>query len=256
MSSRATAVVLALWGVLALSGCNRDPRCRGELSGEEIARLEDLSARGAAPCPELRDPTVRLGAKGIELSGRVIATRDELPRDGYARPITVLHAELAQNRATWSRVHPREKFEGRASIELAPASDFIAGASTIVSVVKAGYPQARVDVGGVSFEATFELTRPPRGSSEPPRDLYIERKSDGKHSAEIREGKIVVTYLENPSGVDGVTSWIDKTCAVTRCDAIELQMPGEFRLTADLLRRLLSLETFTKRPPTLRFKAG
>lgn len=238
---------------IAIAGCHREPQCQGKPSNEEVARIRDLASRGAAPCPEHHDPTIVLGAKGIELQGRVLATTDELPRDGFVRPIGALFKELDQNRQTWQRVRPGQVFDGQASIEISPKTKFVTGASAITTAVRAGYVRTRIVSGDVSFDATCEVPGSPK-TPEPSWDLYIDQRAGARYDVTLKQGNVVVTMMTERVGVDGAASWVESTCSVSRCDVIIPRLEGEFQTAAALLRRVLGGKSSTQRPPKLRFE--
>jgi hypothetical protein len=249
--SRHLFIAIVLAGV---SGCRREPQCQGKPSNEEIARIRDLAARGAAPCPEHHDPTIELGENGLQLNGRVLAASDELPRDGFIRPIGALFKELEQNRRTWQRVHPGRAFDGRASIEVSPKARFITGASAITTAARAGYLRTRVASGDVSFDATFEVPGSPKPISEPLRELYIVEKPDGRYDVTLKMGRVVVNALTDLVGVDRVAGAVENACIAGNCDVLVPRMGGEFQSAARLLGRLLDLKPLLQRPPKLRFE--
>jgi hypothetical protein len=243
------AIVLA-----ATAGCRREPQCQGKPSNDEIARIRGLASRGAAPCPEHHDPTIELGETGLKLNGRLLAAADELPRDGFIRPIGALFKELELNRQTWQRVRPGQVFDGRATLEISPKARFITGASAITTAVRAGYLRTRVVSGDVSFDATCEVPGSPKPTGEPPRELYIVQKPDGRYDVTLRMGRVVVNELTDLVGVDGVAGAAENTCIAMNCDVIVPRMGGEFQLVARLLSRVLDRKFLSQRPPKLRFE--
>jgi hypothetical protein len=246
--------LVAFGCVVALLGCSRDPECRDGIGKQEVTRIRDLAKRGAAPCPELERPSLKLGAKGLELNGHVLATKADLPASGPPRSIDALWLQLQRSRALWRRVHPGETFNPLVEFEVAEETDFLAAASVFVTARAAGYPRARVACGAVTFEASSTVSLQPNAKRDDPMQLRIERLADGRYSARLVERSYIVVEATEPLDADGVVSWTDTYCKSSTCpDSVVLQMAGSFLPAAKLIRRLLDTKSLAGRPPAILF---
>lgn len=253
MSRRLWLLPLAV----ATLSCSREPKCHGEVDGDEIRRMEKLVEQGKEPCPKHLAPEIVLDDRGIELNGRRIVGRHGLPVDGVPRKIPPLFDELKRNREKWKIVHPGRSFDATAQIEIPPETDFVTGASVIVTAAFAGFPRSSVRSGGIALTIQYDVPGPPTGEDAPlPPDLYVERTSDGRYDVRLQRGMVGERAPERLLELDSIPSWVDQTCPVPTepcAQAIMLRVRGEFAITATLVQRLQRTLAFSKRPPWIRF---
>ncbi len=216
---------------------------------------EDVN-EGKEPCPEHKNPKIQLSDRGVELDGRAIAGRDTIAVEGSARKIGPLFTELKNGRELWKQLHPGIPFEPVASLEIPADTPFAAGASMMVTTAYAGYPVQHVVSGGISFDVGYETPRP-IDSGPPVVLLTVERVAGGRYDVAIRRDSVIVVSSQTPLAFDAVLDWVRSYSgeSLTCPSVIALTVPGEFVVTATLIRRLLDLPTLAKKPPTISFRA-
>jgi hypothetical protein len=255
---RGFAPLLAL---LLVTSCKRTPKCEGELERDDVYRLQELTRDGEYPCPGHLKPTISVRRDGVELNGLRVASEAQLPT-GSVRKIQGLFDALKQNRETWKQVNPGSMFDARPNITIDGGCDFATGAGALMTAAFAGYPSSLVSSGGVLFDLHYEVPGPPMPDEEPPRkprqELLIVRSPAGGYTVAVREGATVIHYSgKKPLAFDAVPGWVAQHCASTGKDpcvnVLVLNVPGEFALTATLIRSILDGPGFKKFVPTVRF---
>lgn len=249
-----TAAGLVLLALALATGCRRSPRCHGELESDDLFRLQELNAEGKYPCTEHLEPVVEVDRTGVTLSGRRVASADELPR-GAPRRIKGLFDALKSNREIWKQVHPGEEFAPRPKVRIDGGSDFVVGASALMTVAYSGYPTATVSAGNVSFEMYYDVPRPPSPDGEQldPRELWVTRVDARTFSASLRRGS--VREAASPDlAFDALPGWVAGQCGADPCArTLVLDLGGDFVVAATLVRTISDGPGFRTRPPLLRF---
>lgn len=256
MARRLTVLVMLLAAVGPGAACRREPKCEGELTSDELYRLQELDANGKYPCRGHLEPTIEVGPDGIVLNGRAVARREDLPTD-RPRLIQKLRDPLKTNRETWKQIHPGRPFEAHPQISIDGGSSFATGASALVSTAYAGYPNARVSSGGVVFEMLYDVPGPPRPDEEEhqlPTEIVF-RAGNGGYDVALRKGRTVIGASDGPLALDAVPGWVAQRCSALPepCAAVlVLDLQGEFAVAATLIRSIMDGPGFRRAVPTIK----
>lgn len=252
--SRVAGLSLAL--TLA-AGCRGQPKCHGELDHDDLLRLQELSETGKYPCKEHLEPAIEVTREGVTLSGRPVAPAAELPTGPAPKRIHGLFSALKANREIWKQVNPGRPFDAHPNVHLDGQSAFVVGAGALMTVAYAGYPQATVRAGNVSFEMLYAVPGPPTPDEEakPTTELWVSERAGRGYSAVLREGS-VVRAASPELRFEGVPGWIALECA-SRADpcakVLVLDLSGDFIVAASLVQSIGGGPGFRTGPPLLRF---
>lgn len=224
---------------LAMSACQRAPKCEGEPDDRDLERLRDLIESGKEPCPEHLRPKIVLDRGGLALNGKRLTSRDAIGR-GRIPP---LFSALKQNRESWKTTHPGRSFDAEPVLSIDPETETAIAASAVVSTAFAGYPNQKLKVGKLVLAVPYWVPGPPSPDAAPPVELVLERRANGALGARFMIAKVVREASPDLEGFGSVANWVASRCVEPSkpcATSIALSLTGPFVGALELLQAVQS----------------
>ncbi len=158
--------ILVVGAALALLACSKRPACRGEISHDDLVRLQARAAKGDEQvCRELLRATIKVDDEGVVLNGARIHTI----LDAKAKQnVPALRELLQKDRETWKAIYPGRDFVAPVDLEVPAVMEVGPGVSVASTLASTGYRQLNVHSGDLTMKLDYWVRSPPDAD---PREL-------------------------------------------------------------------------------------
>jgi hypothetical protein len=149
---------------LALLACSKSPVCRGEISHEDLVRLQARAEKGEQVCEELtRTRNVSVDDEGIVLDGSRIHVILAPNKRETTPPLSEI---LRMERQTWEAIHPRGVFVAPVDLSVPAEMEVGPGVTVASTIASVGYRQLTVHSGDITMKLDYWVNKPPDDARE------------------------------------------------------------------------------------------
>lgn len=176
------AFALALAFASLACGCKKASACRGEISQDDMVRLQARADKGEKVCDELTRATVKVDDEGVLLNGARIHVILEPGKKGHIPPLEEL---LRKDREIWKTIHPGSSFDSLVEVHVPAETDVGPGVTVASTLADTGYRTLNVHSGDITMKLDYWVRS---GPDADPRELVHVEYDDKTRVFTVRFG--------------------------------------------------------------------